>query len=70
MCSELEEPQKAFDDQTIPDVEKLSLTYLPHCYDGLRWQLIQAHQTKMCSKKLNNLFRKVQINHVHLSICK
>ena len=67
----MEEPQKAFDFQTILDVEKFSLTYLP---DRVRWfeiwQLIQTCQTKMCSKKLNNLFRKIQINHVHLSICK
>ena len=27
----MEEPQKAFDDQTIPDVEKFLPTYLPDC---------------------------------------
>ena len=30
----MEEPQKVFDDQTIPDAEKFLLTYLP---DRVRW---------------------------------
>ena len=36
----LEEPQKAFDDQIIPNVEKFSLTYVP---DRVRWLEMTAY---------------------------
>ena len=51
---------KAFDDKTIPDVEKLSPTFLPN---RVRWFQIAANPStpnQNASKQLENLFWKVQ----------
>ena len=48
----MEEPQKVFDDQTIPDVEKFSLTYL--IPDRVRWSEMTAkskHAKPKCVQK-------------------
>ena len=66
----MKEPQKDFDNQSTPDAEKFCSLIYQIAYDGLRWQLILARQTEMRSKKLDNLVRKVQINHGLLSIYK
>ena len=48
----MEEPQKAFDDQTIPDAEKFYLTYLP--------DRVQFEMTANPSTPNQNAFKEIR----------